>query len=137
MMGLLSPVLRNIAVGGLGFFCPGCREMHVVWTGDGPGPRWGWNGNAERPTFTPSVLVRSYRYPSPYEPDSNPEHAEIRAAFKGEQDGHEWMMRHPKWGICCHSFVTDGRIQFLGDCTHDLAGKTVDLPLVPSVEEAQ
>lgn len=28
----------------------------------------------------------------------------------------------------CHSFVTDGRIQFLGDCTHELAGQTVDLP---------
>lgn len=28
----------------------------------------------------------------------------------------------------CHSFVTDGRIQFLGDCTHALAGQTVDLP---------
>lgn len=28
----------------------------------------------------------------------------------------------------CHSFVRDGRIEFLGDCTHDLAGKTVDLP---------
>lgn len=28
----------------------------------------------------------------------------------------------------CHSFVTDGKIQFLGDCTHALAGQTVDLP---------
>lgn len=28
----------------------------------------------------------------------------------------------------CHSFVTDGRIQFLGDCTHALAGQTVELP---------
>lgn len=28
----------------------------------------------------------------------------------------------------CHSYVTDGQIQFLGDCTHALAGKTVDLP---------
>lgn len=28
----------------------------------------------------------------------------------------------------CHSYVTDGRIQFLGDCTHKLAGQTVDLP---------
>jgi hypothetical protein len=28
----------------------------------------------------------------------------------------------------CHSYVTDGRIQYLGDCTHALAGKTVDLP---------
>lgn len=30
--------------------------------------------------------------------------------------------------IVCHSFVRDGRIQFLGDCTHKLAGKTVDIP---------
>jgi hypothetical protein len=28
----------------------------------------------------------------------------------------------------CHSFVTDGKIQFLGDCTHALAGQTVELP---------
>lgn len=27
----------------------------------------------------------------------------------------------------CHSFVRDGRIQFLGDCTHRLAGQTVPL----------
>ena len=27
----------------------------------------------------------------------------------------------------CHSFVRNGQIQFLGDCTHDLAGQTVDL----------
>jgi uncharacterized protein DUF6527 len=31
-------------------------------------------------------------------------------------------------GKVCHSFVTDGRIQFLGDCSHKLAGQTVDLP---------
>jgi hypothetical protein len=28
----------------------------------------------------------------------------------------------------CHSFITDGKIQFLPDCSHELAGKTVDLP---------
>lgn len=28
----------------------------------------------------------------------------------------------------CHSFVTNGQIQFLTDCHHKLAGKTVDLP---------
>ena len=28
----------------------------------------------------------------------------------------------------CHSYVQDGRIQFLGDCTHALAGQTVELP---------
>jgi hypothetical protein len=28
----------------------------------------------------------------------------------------------------CHSFIRDGNIQFLSDCTHNLAGKTVELP---------
>ncbi len=28
----------------------------------------------------------------------------------------------------CHSFVRDGNIEFLDDCTHHLAGKTVILP---------
>lgn len=27
----------------------------------------------------------------------------------------------------CHLFVTDGKIQFLGDCTHELAGQTVEM----------
>lgn len=27
----------------------------------------------------------------------------------------------------CHSFITKGKISFLYDCTHDLAGKTVEL----------
>lgn len=29
----------------------------------------------------------------------------------------------------CHSFIRQGKWEFLGDCEHDLAGKTV--PLVP------
>jgi len=27
----------------------------------------------------------------------------------------------------CHSFITDGKIQYLSDCTHKLAGQTVEL----------
>ena len=29
--------------------------------------------------------------------------------------------------LICHSFVTDGRVNFLTDCTHQFAGRTVDL----------
>ena len=41
-------------------------------------------------------------------------------------------VRYP-WGPSreerhCHSFVTDGKIQFLGDCTHALKGQTVEIP---------
>lgn len=28
----------------------------------------------------------------------------------------------------CHSFVRDGRIEYLSDCTHAMAGNTIDLP---------
>ncbi len=28
----------------------------------------------------------------------------------------------------CHSFVTDGQIRFLNDCTHKYAGQTLELP---------
>lgn len=27
----------------------------------------------------------------------------------------------------CHIFVTDGKIQYLNDCTHELAGKTIEM----------
>lgn len=36
------------------------------------------------------------------------------------------LFEHPKQ--TCHSFVVDGKIRFLSDCTHELAGQTVDLP---------
>jgi len=33
-----------------------------------------------------------------------------------------------KHSTVCYSYITDGRIQFLSDCTHELANQTVDLP---------
>lgn len=27
----------------------------------------------------------------------------------------------------CHSFVKDGKVEFLNDCTHEFAGKVIDL----------
>lgn len=31
----------------------------------------------------------------------------------------------------CHSFIRAGRWEFLSDCTHDLAGQTVDMVPLP------
>ena len=33
----------------------------------------------------------------------------------------------PNKKIVCHSFINDGKIQFLSDCTHSFAGQTLDL----------
>lgn len=35
-------------------------------------------------------------------------------------------------GIVCHSFVVDGVWQFLGDCTHALAGRHVPMVHLPA-----
>ena len=85
----------------IGFKCPGCKTTHWIQHGADSGPNWGWNGSLDRPTFTPPVLV-TYNGPDAGVPPAPP--------------------------AVCHSFVTDGQIQFLGDCTHDLTGQTVDLP---------
>jgi hypothetical protein len=82
------------------FKCPGCNTLHQIQT-----PRWTWNESLDRPTFTPSILVMW---------EANPD------AIEGFE---EWRKARR-----CHSFVTDGRIQFLSDCTHALANQTVDLP---------
>ncbi|ARR57004.1 ammonia monooxygenase [Rhizorhabdus wittichii DC-6] len=104
------------AINGLRFRCPGCGDWHMVPVGDGGGPRWGWNGSVEAPTFTPSILVRTGHHV--------PGH-------QGDQCWCNWPDKDEFPDLkcyVCHSFVTDGRIQFLGDCTHALAGQTVDLP---------
>ena len=106
------------------FMCPGCKEMHQVMVGDGPGPRWGFNGDYDRPTFTPSVLVKSGHY------CSGQEGKDCWCTF-------EERLGRPAPTKCsvCHSFVRDGQIQFLGDCTHDLANQTV--PLAPVGGDAE
>ena len=99
---------------GYRFHCPGCDESHVIPTK--PHERgWDFNGNEERPTFAPSILVYERRVPS----DADP--ATVVPPYKPGD------VLSPR----CHSFVRDGRIEFLGDCTHALAGQTVDLPEVP------
>ena len=100
-MKLPGGVLRSLEGGGLMFFCLGCNGAHAIAVGEGPGPRWGWNGSTDKPTFTPSIRVT---YPGP------------DAGSNGAPPA------------LCHSFINDGRMQYLADCTHALAGQTVELP---------
>lgn len=123
-MTSLSKILRSSESpnGGqsLTFMCPGCHDYHSVNVGTGPGPRWTYNDNPEKPTFQPSVLVRTGHYCNPDEKPGNCA-CDFQQRYPDEEPWN-WPCTR------CHSFVTDGRIQFLGDCTHALAGQTVDLP---------
>jgi hypothetical protein len=38
-----------------------------------------------------------------------------------------WAYVDDKPTKTCHFFITNGRIEFCGDCTHELAGKTVEM----------
>ena len=99
------------------FFCPGCKCGHGVWTTNrnGVGANWTFNGNMEKPTFSPSILIRSHMWTPPVTPEN-----------MAEWDKAPWPQT--KVETVCHSFVRDGMIQFLGDCTHELKGQTVPLP---------
>jgi len=114
-MSAISPILRKTEDNGLAFWCPGCEEMHRVPVGSGPGARWGYNDNPAAPTFTPSILVRSGHHVPGHDGET------CWCNWEDKEEFPELQCR------ICHSFVTDGRIQFLSDCTHALAGQTVDL----------
>lgn len=122
-MGQISSKLRtwgNPENGeeGVIFFCPGCKSPHTIRT-RGNGAAWGWNGNADRPTFTPSVLVTWQ------EPEALGDRERLNQQIEDRRAGR--IDKIPQAERCCHSFVTDGLIQFLGDSTHELAGQTVEL----------
>ena len=77
------------------FNCPGCKCSHFINTNPANGAVWEFNFDMEKPTVSPSLLVRM--------------------PWKDEMK-------------TCHSFVRNGNIQFLNDCTHELAGQTVEIP---------
>src|SRR5574343_915736 len=132
-MGLLSPILRNVAGGRLAWWCPGCNSAHQVvatvqrsaiqtpdtadpdWTPpaeyyEARNGGWTWNGSARWPTLMPSVLV----------------------SYNGADAGCDGAPP-----AVCHSFVVNGQMQMLADCTHALAGQTVHIPPWPAADEQQ
>lgn len=98
--------------------CPGCKESHMLDV-----RRWTFNGDIDRPTFTPSLLVRTGHF--------------VDGVIKDCWCDFEERFGYKPGFNCqrCHSFITDGKIQFLSDSTHDLAGRTVELPSAKPLRE--
>ena len=91
------------------FWCPGCGDAHEIRVvGKGA---WSWDGDRDRPTVEPSIRVRGTR------PITNDEYRRLRAG--------EPVTPEPR---LCHSFLRKGQLEFLADCTHALAGRTIALP---------
>jgi hypothetical protein len=104
--------LRTLSDGKLAFYCNGCKQYHGINIDSNTSPNWEFNGDYDKPTFTPSILV-SYPHPKGYSRD-NPAPVE----WQGELEN-----------FICHSFVTDGKIQYLNDCTHEYVGQTLELDI--------
>lgn len=79
------------------FACPGCHTNHSIPLIKGSENQLGWGWNGSVDLPTISPSIFVNRG------RSNPTKDQ------------------------CHSFVRDGRIEFLGDCSHHLAGQTVTL----------
>ena len=111
----MSPIVR---IGGNGtapgrslwLWCPGCEDVHRISIDHADG--WTWDGDEQAPTIEPSIKVTGKQQWAPEFGFHKPTHA----VTAGET-------------ISCHSFVRFGQWQFLGDCTHHLAGQFA--PVVP------
>lgn len=79
-------------------FFPKDKNIHY-----GPDKGWDFNGDFEKPTFTPSMRESAPKQ-EPY----------------GDHPG------RPFWR--CHFIITDGVITMCSDCTGEFAGKTGPLP---------
>jgi hypothetical protein len=101
--------------------CPACGYIHAL--GIGPhyhGHTWQFNGDEDKPVFSPSLLMRQ----TMFYPPVTPENIEQYRLAPWPQEQREYV---------CHSFIgcngaQPGEIIFLGDCTHALAGQVVPLP---------
>lgn len=116
-MPVLVDVASTARSGLVQFYCPACRGPHMISVAPGG---WEFNGDYERPTLSPSVLVQSGHFAPGHKGDcwcthnaKNPDEPPVFTC-----------------GVC-HSFVGDGWIQFLDDCTHSMAGSKVALPQYP------
>ena len=80
------------------FMCPGCGVYHGVWTTNRNDNQAIWQFNGDVNKPTVSPSLL------------------VRFTPMNGKDA------------VCHSFINDGMIQFLSDCTHKLANSTVELP---------
>lgn len=121
-MAQVSAVLRSMQHG-FGHWCPGCEEMHYIQTAapQPNGAQWSFDGNLEQPTFGPSIKITSGHF------------------VAGQEGKPCWCTLEERTGetssfACgiCHYFIRAGQIEFCGDSTHALTGKTVPLPALPA-----
>ncbi|HEY9299811.1 MAG TPA: DUF6527 family protein [Phormidium sp.] len=106
-MSKLEPVKEGYRIIGYRFYCPGCKSHH-------------------EPYLEPSQVRSSYWR---LVDDGSLEKPTISPSILtkvSRPDGSKVMI--------CHLYVTNGKISYLPDCTHELAGQVVDMEDIEDVE---
>lgn len=89
----------------------------IKGTREGTG-KWTWNGDTEKPTLKPSVLTMAGHFAPDFK-ESDSCWCKYYAAHPDETPVFHCFR--------CHTWINDGMVQFLSDCSHELAGKTLPL----------
>jgi hypothetical protein len=79
------------------------HEQYIKVNTPGMHPMWTWNMDVEKPTLSPSILTTSYY--TKKDPDGTSHRVDMK----------------------CHTFIRGGLVEYLTDCTHEFAGKTLPL----------
>lgn len=100
MPKFVKPLNFELGMPDFEFLCPGCGCKHGVYTTPSKfnNTVWSFNGDVNKPTVVPSIKVTHSPHPT-------------------AQKLH-----------ICHSYIKDGMIQYLADCTHPLANQIISLP---------
>lgn len=91
-----------------GWWCEGCGYGHeiAVKQKNHSNASWTFDGNFAAPTFSPSLHLKvNTPDMQHYQPDVG--------------------------STVCHCFINKGMVQYLGDCTHKLKGRTVPMSDIP------
>lgn len=90
-----------------------------------------WNGDVMVPSFSPS-----FRHGPNIKAVNDDKGHWLGKWFMRDKDGNvvQRGKREPgdtpiMW--CCHYIVTNGRVAYCGDSTHEMAGQTIDMPDLP------
>jgi len=99
-------VLRKEGPGIFSFYCPGCKFRHVIYT-EGSHSKLEWKWNG---SMDKPTFTPSLLVHGP--------------------------MGDPPVEMRCHSFIRDGALRFLSDCTHEWAGLNTLMFLDPPAERS-
>lgn len=97
----MNKILRKTNTGGYNYWCIGCKCVHHL------DKRWTLTGTEEKPTIRPSILVPK--------------------GLTEEKIKANKILCMVSVNPLCHSFITEGQIQYLQDCEHELKGQTIDM----------